>query len=205
MNLETALTLLVFPKNLGQYLEKDIIIKKAKNIYIQYGDANYSIENYMNSNKEITIDPESIIFGEAQKIIDYYIKCKADKAENDKKDKKLNDDITIKTGPYGVYLKLSNNTNVKLPKKFKDNIDSLTLEDAKAIVEKHNSTPAKGSKSGKFSAKGSAKPKEKADVKEKAKKSEKSAKAKKEKEDKPKKEKAPKAKPIKVKPIKNKF
>jgi topoisomerase IA-like protein len=36
-----------------------------------------------------------------------------------KKDKKLNDDITIKQGPYGVYLKLANNTNVKLPKKYK--------------------------------------------------------------------------------------
>jgi len=203
MTLETALTLLIFPKNLGSYLEKEIIIKKAKNIYIQYGDSNYSIENYMNTNKQIIIDPETISLTEAKKIIDYYIKCKVDKEENAKKDKVLNDDITIKTGPYGVYLKLSNNTNVKLPKKYKDNIDSLTLEDALAIVEKHNTTPSKGSKAGRFETKGSAKPKPKpksAEVKPKAKKE----KAKKEtKETKPKKEKA--IKPVKIKPVKTKF
>ena len=206
MTLEIALTLLIFPKNLGSYLEKEIILKKAKNIYIQYGDANYSIENYMNTNKQTTIDPETISLSEATKIIDYYIKCKADKEENAKKDKVLNDDITIKTGPYGVYLKLSNNTNVKLPKKYKDNIDALTLEDALAIVEKHNTTPSKGSKAGRF---GSAKPKEKAKSakpKEKAKLAKPKEKAKKEtKEDKPKKEKAPKVKPVKVKPVKTKF
>ena len=198
MTLETALTLLVFPKNLGKYLEKDIIIKKAKNIYIQFGDANYSIENYMNANKQSTIEPENISLSEAQLIIDYYIKSKADKEENAKKDKVLNADITIKTGPYGVYLKLSDNTNVKLPKKYKDNIDSLTLEEALTIVDKHKSTPSKGSKVGKFGPKGSAKPKS-GEVKAKAKPKAKSAEIK----PKIKKEKAPKA--VKVKPVKTKF
>ena len=159
MTLETALTLLIYPKNLGKYQDKEIIIKKAKNVYIQYGDANYSIENYMNTNKTITLDPENINFNDSKKIIDYYIKCKADKLENDKKDKKLNDDITIKTGPYGVYLKLSNNTNVKLPKKYKDNVDSLTLEQALEIIEKNKSKPSKGSKASRFGFKASAKPK----------------------------------------------
>jgi DNA topoisomerase-1 len=209
MTLDTALTLLVFPKNLGSYLETDIIIKKAKNIYIQYGDANYSIENYMNTNKQTTIDPESITLSEAQLIIDYYIKSKADKLENAKKDKVLNDDITIKTGPYGVYIKYKENANIKLPKKYKDNIDSLTLEDALAIVEKHNTTPAKGSKAGRFGAKGSAKPKPKsaepkpksAEPKPKAKKVKKES----NKETKEPKAKEPKAKAVKVKPIKTKF
>ena len=202
MTLDTALTLLVFPKNLGSYLETDIIIKKAKNIYIQYGDANYSIENYMNTNKQTTIDPESITLPEAQLVIDYYIKSKADKLENAKKDKVLNDDITIKTGPYGVYIKYKENANIKLPKKYKDNIDSLTLEDALAIVEKHNTTPAKGSKAGRFGTKGSAKPKPKsAEPKAKAKKAKKES----NKETKEPKTKEPKAKAVKVKPIKTKF
>jgi DNA topoisomerase-1 len=203
MNLEKALTLLVFPKNLGSYLEKDIIIKKAKNIYIQFGDANYSIENYMNANKQSTIDPESISLSEAKLIIDYYIKSKADKEENAKKDKVLNEDITIKTGPYGVYLKLTDNTNVKLPKKYKDNIDSLTLEDALAIVEKHKTTPSKGSKAGKFGPKGSAKPKPKSAEPKSAKPKEKAKPKSAEVKPKVKKEKAPKA--VKVKPVKNKF
>jgi len=159
MTLEKALSLLIFPKNLGTYKDHDIILKKAKNVYIQYNTANYSIENYLTANKQVTIDPETISLTEAQKVIDYYVKAKLDKAENDKKDKKLNDDITIKQGPYGVYLKLANNTNVKLPKKYKDNIDSLTLEEALAIVEKNANTPSKGSKAGKFGAKASAKPK----------------------------------------------
>jgi DNA topoisomerase-1 len=208
MTLDKALTLLVFPKNLGNYLEKDIIIKKAKNIYIQYGDSNYSIENYMNINKQTTIDPEAITFSEAKLIIDFYIKSKADKLENAKKDKVLNDDITIKTGPYGVYIKYKDNANIKLPKKYKDNIDSLTLEDALAIVEKHNTTPSKGSKASRFGAKGSAKPKPKSaepKTKDKPKDKTKDKTKPKSAEVKPKvkKEKAPKA--VKVKPVKTKF
>ena len=160
MTLEKALLLLIFPKNLGKYQDYDIILKKAKNVYIQYGDANYSIENYLTSNKQVTIDPETISIEESKKVIDYYVKSKADKLENDKKDKKLNDNITLKKGPYGYYLKLANNTNVKLAKKYKDNIDSLTLEEAIAIVEKNANTPSKGSKAGKFGSKASAKPKE---------------------------------------------
>jgi len=160
MDLNTALSLLIFPKNLGTYKDHPIILKKAKNVYIKYGDANYSIENYITANKQFAIDPETINLTEAQKIIDYYVKAKADKAENDKKDKKLNDNITIKQGPYGVYLKLANNTNVKLPKKYKDNIDSLTLEEALAIVEKNANTPSKGSKAGRFGTKAKPKAKE---------------------------------------------
>ena len=159
MDLNTALSLLIFPKNLGIYNEKPILIKKAKNVYIQYSDASYSIENYLKANPKIMLDPETISLTEAQKVIDYYVKAKLDKLENDKKDKKLNDNITIKQGPYGVYLKLANNTNVKLPKKYKDNIDSLTLEEALAIVEKNANTPSKGSKAGRFGTK--AKPKAK--------------------------------------------
>jgi len=160
MDLNTALSLLIFPKNLGTYKDQSIILKKAKNVYIKYGDANYSIENYLKANPKIMLDPETISLTEAQKVIDYYVKAKADKAENDKKDKKLNDNITIKQGPYGVYLKLANNTNVKLPKKYKDNIDSLTLEEALAIVEKNANTPSKGSKAGRFGTKAKPKAKE---------------------------------------------
>jgi topoisomerase IA-like protein len=151
----------------------------------------------MNTNKTITLDPENINFNDSKKIIDYYIKCKADKLENDKKDKKLNDDITIKTGPYGVYLKLSNNTNVKLPKKYKDNIESLTLEQALEIIEKNKSKPSKGSKASRFGSKASAKPKAK-EPKAKAAKEAKPAKAAKE----PKEPKAPKDKATKEPKVK---
>ena len=159
MTLEKALSLLIFPKNLGMYNTHPIMIKKAKNIYIQYGDTSYSIENYMTANPKITLEPETITIAEAQKIIDYYVKAKADKLENDAKDKKLNDDITIKTGPYGLYIKYKGEQNIKLPKKYKDSIDSLTLEQCLEIIEKNKDKPAKGSRAARFGTKGSAKPK----------------------------------------------
>ena len=153
MTLEKALSLLIFPKNLGIYNTHPIMIKKAKNIYIQHGDASYSIENYMTANPKITLDPETITITEAQTIIEYYLKAKADKLENDKKDKKMNDDITIKTGPYGLYIKYKGSQNIKLPKKFKDNIDSLTLEQCLEIIEKNKDKPPKGSRAARFGSK----------------------------------------------------
>jgi len=159
MTLEKALSLLIFPKNLGIYNTHPIMIKKAKNIYIQHGDTSYSIENYITANPKITLDPETITITEAQKIIDYYVKAKADKLANNAKDKKLNDDITIKTGPYGLYIKYKGDQNIKLPKKFKDNIDSLTLEQCLEIIEKNKDKPAKGSRAARFGSKGSVKPK----------------------------------------------
>ena len=195
MTLEKALSLLIFPKNLGTYKDHDIILKKAKNIYIQYNTANYSIENYLSGNKNVTIDPETISLEESKKIIDYYLKAKADKLENDKKDKKLSDDITIKQGPYGLYIKYKGDQNIKIPKKFKDNIDSLTLEQCLEIIEKNKDKPAKGSKASRYGAK--AKPKAK-EPKAKSTKEPKKKKAKAEPKAEPK-VKAPKAKKEKTK------
>ena len=167
MSLETALTLLVFPKNLGQYKEHDIIIKKASNIYIVYNNSNYSIENYLKATPKSNIDPESITLQEAKTILDYYEKAKADKLANDKLDKKLSDDIIIKKGPFGLYIKYKGESNIKLPKKYKDDIESLTLDIALEIIEKDKTKP----KSGKGRAKSApkTKPKEKAAPKEKPK------------------------------------
>ena len=173
MNLETALSLLIYPKNLGKYKEHDICIKKASNIYIVYNGSNYSIENYLKANSKSNIDPEHITLIEAKTILEYYEKSKADKLENDKLDKKLNDDITIKKGPFGIYIKYKGESNVKIPKKYKDNIDTLTLELALEIIEKDKTKAKSSSTRGKSAPKGKAKaaPKEKAKAapKEKAK------------------------------------
>ena len=198
MTLETALSLLVFPKNLGQYKEHDIIIKKASNIYMVYNNSNYSIENYLKATPQSTIDPESITLQEAQTILDYYEKAKADKVENDKLDKKLNDDITIKKGPFGLYIKYKGESNIKLPKKYKDNIDSLTLELALEIIEKDKTKPKSAAARGKSAPKGKPAPKSAAKAAPKPKSAPK-AKA----EAKPKS--APKPKAVKVKPVKTKF
>ena len=187
MTLETALSLLVFPKNLGQYKDHDIIIKKASNIYMVHNNSNYSIENYLKANPKSNIDPEHITLQEAKTILDYYEKAKISKAENDKLDKKLNDDIIIKTGPFGLYIKYKGESNIKLPKKVKDDINTLTLELALEIIEKDKTKPK--SARGKSAPKGKPNPKSAPKAKKEAKPKE--AKAKKEakpKEAKPKKE-----------------
>jgi DNA topoisomerase-1 len=196
MTLEIALTLLVFPKNLGKYKEQDIIIKKASNIYMVHNNSNYSIENYLKATPQSNIDPETITLPEAKTILDYYEKAKADKLENDKLDKKLSDDIIIKKGPFGLYIKYKGESNIKLPKKYKDDIDSLTLELALEIIEKDKTKPKSTRGRGKSAPKEKAKPKEKSEAKPKS--------APKPKvESKPKS--APKPKVVKVKPVKTKF
>ena len=199
MTLETALTLLVFPKNLGKYKDQDIIIKKASNIYIVHNNSNYSIENYLKATPQSTIDSETITLPEAKTILDYYEKAKADKLENDKLDKKLNDDIIIKKGPFGLYIKYKGESNVKLPKKYKDDINSLTLELALEIIEKDKTKPKSTRGRGKSAPKG----KPKSAPKEKVKAEAKPKSAPKEKAKSAPKEKVPK--PIKVKQVKTKF
>jgi DNA topoisomerase-1 len=176
MTLETALGLLIYPKTLSKYKDVDIIIKKAKNVYISYGNANYSIENYVKANQKqnkfdnpnnVFIDDENITFEEAKRIIDYYEKSKIDKAENAKQDKVMNDQITIKKGPYGYYIKLDGTINVKLPKKYSKDIDNITLEQCLEVVEKHKATPPKGSRASRFGTAGKQKAKEKKEMKEK--------------------------------------
>ena len=173
MTLETALSLLIYPKTLPKYKDVDIIIKKAKNVYISYGNANYSIENYVKANQKQNkfdntfIDDENITFEEAKRIIDYYEKSKLDKAENAKQDKVMNDNITIKKGPYGYYIKLDGTINVKLPKKYSKDIDNITLEQCLEVVEKHKATPPKGSRAARFGTAGKQKAKEKKEKKEK--------------------------------------
>jgi DNA topoisomerase-1 len=190
MTLDTALTLLIYPKNLGKYKEQDIIIKKASNIYIVYDNGNYSIENYLKATPQSNIDPEQITLQEAKTILDYYAKSKADKLENEKKDKKLSDDIIIKTGPFGQYIKYKGESNIKLPKKYKDDIDSLTLELALEIIEKDKTKPKTASARGRAKSAPKAKPKAAAKDKVKAE---------------PKPKSAPKPKAIKLKPVKTKF
>lgn len=186
MTLENALSLLVFPKNLGKYKDHDIIIKKASNIYMVHNNSNYSIENYLKATPQSNIDPEHITLQEAKTILVYYEKSKADKLENDKLDKKLNDDITIKKGPFGLYIKYKGESNIKLPKKYKDTIDSLTLELALEIIEKDKTKPKASSARGKSAPKGKAKPAPKAKTEAKPKS-------------------APKPKAVKVKAVKTKF
>ena len=193
MTLDKALSLLIYPKNLGSYKENDIIIKKAKNIYISYNNSNYSIDNYMKINKNCIIEPDTITFEEAKTILDYYEQAKISKAENEKKDITLNTDIIIKVGYYGPYIKYKGDQNIPLPKKLKDVYETVTLEQALEVIEKNKDKPKRGG-GGRNKSASSAKPKPKKETKPKKEKKEKEQKPKKEK-----KEKEPKPKPIQIK------
>ena len=144
MTLDKAVALLIYPKILGSYKDHNIIIKKAKNIYISYNNANYSIDNYMKANSQIILEPETISFDEVKKIIEYYSQAMIDKAANEKKDIILNDSIIIKVGFYGPYIKYQGAQNIPLPKKLKDVYETVTLEQALEVIEKNKDKPKRG-------------------------------------------------------------
>ena len=141
MTLKQALLLLVFPQTLGQYKSADIVLKKAKNIYIAWNGKNYSIENYMKSNAIADIEPETTSLEEAINILQYYEQQTVQRAANAAHDRTLNDDITIKVGPFGAYIKYKGNTNIRLPKALKERWESITLEECQEVIQKHNDKP----------------------------------------------------------------
>ena len=160
MTLDKALLLLVFPRVLGKMcssasdtqntqiansLEPDIILKKAKNIYLSYDGKNYSIENYIKAveKQNIDISPETLTLEQARTILHYYENANAMRIENAKNDKLLNDEIIIKVGPYGAYIKYKGEYNIPLPKKLKTVWETITLEECLPVIDKFTSSNAK--------------------------------------------------------------
>jgi DNA topoisomerase I len=144
ITLEEAINLLIFPKNLGIFRGFEIILKKAKNIYIAFNGTNYSIDSYLKVNKDRLIEPELLTLEQAQEIILYYEESNKAKLENAKKDKKLSDDVVIKIGPYGAYIKYNGEINVPLPKSLKTQWETITLEQCQQVIEKNAKRKPRG-------------------------------------------------------------
>lgn len=144
MTLEDAIGLLVFPRVLGAYKDADVILKKAKNVYIAWNGKNYSIENYFKYTNTEGVEPASTSLEEAIEILQYYEGADARKQASAAQDRTLNQDIVIKKGPYGAYIKYKGQDNIKLPKALKDRWESITLEEVMPVVEKHIANPSKG-------------------------------------------------------------
>jgi topoisomerase IA-like protein len=159
ITLEQAVALLVFPRNLGQFRDGDVMLKKAKNIYIAYGGTNYSIDSYMKANPDNFIEPECLTLIQAQEIILYYEESNKAKVENAKKDRKLNDDVVIKVGPFGPYIKYKNEVNIPLPKALKTQWETITLEQCQPVIEKNANRKPRGGAKAKPVPKAKAKPK----------------------------------------------
>jgi DNA topoisomerase-1 len=147
MTLENAIALLVFPRTLGTYKDGDVILKKAKNVYIVWNGKNYSIENYMKYTQTEGADPATTSLEEAIAILQYYEGAEARKQASAARDRVLNEDIVIKVGPYGAYIKYKSKDNIKLSKALKDRWETITLEEVMPTVEKHIANPSKSASS----------------------------------------------------------
>ena len=155
MTLEKAITMLVFPRTLGQFKEHDVILKRAKNIYIHYNGINYSIDSYIKANEKSNsnsktfeiIEPETLTLEQAEEIILYYQELNKAKAENAKKDRILSDGIVIKVGPFGAYIKKktdNGDVNIPLPKALKEKWETITLEECLPVIEKNANRKPRG-------------------------------------------------------------
>ena len=134
---DEACKLLIYPKELGTYKTHLVYLNKKKSFYLTYNKKNYSLEYYFKVNKNEHCDYEYLELEQAIKILEFSL-------SNVSTDKKINEDIIIKKGPYGFYIKYKNTSNIPIPKKQKDNALSLTLEEINTIIEKYTERKSKG-------------------------------------------------------------
>ena len=129
MTLEKALKLDFYPKALGQYNNAEVYVKKRNNIYLSHTDKNYSIDIYNKCHPDSLVDEYNLDILDAIKIIKELSKGQ--------ESKKLSDEIEVKKGPFGYYIKYKGAANIPIPKKQRDNALTLTKDEASSIVDKH--------------------------------------------------------------------
>lgn len=154
MTFENALKLLEYPRNVGFYNDKEIILHKKIKFYIMYDDKKYYIDNYNSKNTQ-KIDPENITVEDAIKIIET-LKRNIDGV-------KLSDDIKILNGPHSLYIKYKDKQNIPIPYKMRN--ENLTLKDAMIIIDNYLSKPKPKPKPKTTGSKPRAKPKRKTEKK----------------------------------------
>lgn len=117
--------LLQFPKTIGQYSNKDVVLKEGKfGIYISYNGKNYSIKEGTNID-EITLDD----------LIDTI------KAKDDKMIKVVSSTCKIMNGQYGPFI-LFGKSIAPVPKDITDP-SKLTFKECKEIVANYKPAPKK--------------------------------------------------------------
>jgi len=135
ITLDKAVFMLQYPKTIGKYKSDNVIINKKKNYYLTYKKKNYSIDNYNKCEDNECIDGSCITLEEAIKVIDTI----SSEVGNDIK---ITDDIFIKKGPYGFYIKYKGTQNIPIIYKYKkvyktiENIKNMTLEECNECIEK---------------------------------------------------------------------
>lgn len=138
VTLEQACALLVYPRTLGQYLDKPVELCKAKSVYLRWSDTNYSLEIYMTNNPGLIQDPETITLQQAIAVVETINKDKADGKLRAAQQITIPDlvDAVIKSGPYGFYIKYLDQYNVPLPIEYKKDAGKVTKAIAEAAIAK---------------------------------------------------------------------
>ena len=157
ITLEEAVSLIVFPRLLGEYEGKEVYLKKAKNVYLAYDSKNYSIESYMKMVPDNDIDPNSTSLDDSIMILRHYQTLDQQKAINQSLDRVLDADCVIKVGPFGPYIKYKGEVNIPLPKALKTKWETVTLEECLPVIEKNKDRKPKGKASAKPKAEAKAK------------------------------------------------
>ena len=128
ITLEEALKLFDMPRNLGDYEGKEVIVAIGRfGPYVKYDGKFVSIPK--------TISPQEINIEEAVDLIK-----KKEEAEKKKLVKKINDDMEILNGPYGVYISYKKK-NYKIPKG--TDAEALNEEECMKIIEEAENAPKK--------------------------------------------------------------
>ena len=114
LTLEDCLSLLVWPKLVGEYKGMNMELCKSRNVYLKYNDNNYSIENYFkylaNENNSLPKNKQHVIpiikdltVDDCINIINYTDNIEKISKEQIKFDECK--DIIIRNGPYGYYIR----------------------------------------------------------------------------------------------------
>jgi DNA topoisomerase-1 len=151
ITLEDAIKKLSIPRTLGVMDGCEIVLAKAKNIYLKWNGANYSIENYQRANKDADFDSEEITLEEAISVIRFYTSSGG--AAGQPSNSVKYGEYEVRNGPFGAYIKYAG-ANYPLPQKYKKDTSGLSEEICKGIVEKKVSKAASAGDSAPSSARG---------------------------------------------------
>jgi DNA topoisomerase-1 len=131
ITLEQALALCVFPKTLGQYKNKDVVVKKGRyGYYMVYGGGNVSIPNVAN------IDINAFALADATAILE---QGGGGGSKSNNVIKEFTKELVIRKGPYGNYIR-HKNKNISLPKNYTEP-EKLTKEEVMEIIKEVASKP----------------------------------------------------------------
>jgi DNA topoisomerase-1 len=139
VTLEQACALLVYPRTLGQYLDKPVELCKAKSVYLRWSDTNYSLEIYIANNPGVIQDPETITLPQAIAVIETTNREKTEGKLKAALSLPIQDlpDAVIKSGPYGFYIKYLDQYNIPVPTAYKKDPTGVTKQIAEAAIAKY--------------------------------------------------------------------